>query len=204
MMHKILITSFLFCFLPIFGQDESSDLLLYKNVIEKSDSLFAIGKISEIDSKMVIDLAKKSDREYPSKYFQNSLQLFKDSKYNESAFLYYLGKMRTADFNNYGNGHFQPSTDDHVILEEGLIMYMTLDADNFVKILKMAKDFYQTNDYLYISKNKGYQKVKSPENYNELITEIENNKSKARQELSSQRDEMKKHVLEYLQYFKSK
>lgn len=204
MMHKILITSFLFCFLYIFGQDESSYLLLYKNVIEKSDSLLAIGKVSEMDSKMMMDLAKKSDREYPSRYFQNSLQLFKDSKYNESAFLYYLGKMRTADFNNSGNGHFQPSTDDNVTLEEGLIMYMALDADNFVKILKMAKEFYQNNDYLYISKNKGYQKVKNPGNYSELIAEIENNKSKAQQELSSQRNEMKKRVLEYLQYFQSK
>lgn len=203
-MHKIFITSLLFCSLYIFGQDESTELLLYKNVIEKSDSLFAIGKISEIDSKMVTNLAKKSDMEYPSKYFENSLQLFKDSKYNESAFLYYLGKMRTVDFNNYGNGHFQLSADENVTLEEGLFMYMALDADNFVKILKMVKDFYQTNDYLYISKNKGYQKVKSPGNYSELITEIEHNKPKAQQEFSTQRDEMKKRILEYLQYFKSK
>lgn len=144
MMHKIFITSLLFCSLYIFGQDESTELPLYKNVIENSDSLFAIGKISEIDSKMVTNLAKKSDMEYPSKYFENSLQLFKDSKYNESAFLYYLGKMRTVDFNNYSNGHFQLSADENVTLEEGLFMYMALDADNFVKILKMAKDFYHT------------------------------------------------------------
>lgn len=203
MMRKILITSFLFCFLYIFGQNENMDFLLYKNVLEKSDSLFAIGKISEIDSKMMMDLAKKSDKEYPLKYFENSFQLFKDSKYNESAFLYYLGKMRTTDFNNHGNGHFEPSTDDNVILEEGLFIYMALDADNFMKVLKMAKDFYRTNDYLYISKNKGYQKVNSPEIYSELITAIENNKSKVQQELSLQRDEMKKHILEYLQYIKS-
>lgn len=188
----------LLCFQNIFGQSEDDMLLMYKKMIEKSDSLKTIGKISEFDSKKIETIAKKLDKEYPIRYFEASRDYFKNSMYNESAFLYHLGKMRTADFNKNEEAYYEPTSDIGVFLEEGIFIYLATDIDNYNKILKMAVGFYNKNDYTFISKNKNYHKLINPTNYSEIIEVFETKRAESAQELKQARDEMTSKVYEYL------
>ncbi|GGG61371.1 hypothetical protein GCM10007332_24060 [Epilithonimonas arachidiradicis] len=186
----------------IYSQSDKEILLLYKNVIEKSDSLLAIGKIAQIDSKKVLSDARLADKEYPEKYFEKSMEYFKNHQYNESGFLYYLGKMRAEDLNNLGQEHYTTGSDYDTILEEGLFIYLSADADNYAKILQMAMDFYNENPYSYISKTKGYKKLKDPKKYSELIKMLQGDKTKIQTELNMQRDDMKNRITPYFQLLK--
>jgi len=199
MLRKIIITTLFLCNILIFSQSDKEVLLLYKNVIEKSDSLLAIGKIAQIDSKKVLSDAKLADKEYPEKYFKKSMEYFKNYQYNESGFLFYLGKMRTEDLNNLGHEHYNTGSEYETLLEEGIFMYLAVDADNYMKVLKMAQDYYNTNDYTYISKTKGYKKLKDPKNYSQMIKVLQEDKGKIQAELNGGREDMKNRIAPYFQ-----
>ncbi|MPT33221.1 MAG: hypothetical protein E2600_16480 [Chryseobacterium sp.] len=199
MNRKIFIASLFLCNILTFAQSDKEVLLLYKNVIEKSDSLLAIGKIAQIDSKKVLSDAKLADKEYPVKYFERSMEYFKKSMYNESGFLFYLGKMRTEDLNNLGQEHYNTGSEYETLLEEGIFMYLAVDADNYMKVLKMAQDYYNTNDYTYISKTKGYKKLKDPKNYSRMIKVLQEDKGKIQAELNGNREDMKNRIAPYFQ-----
>ncbi|MFC4685712.1 hypothetical protein ACFO4P_02055 [Epilithonimonas pallida] len=186
----------------IFSQSDKEVLLLYKNVIEKSDSLLAVGKIAQIDSKKVLSDAKLADKEYPVKYFEKSMEYFRNHQYNESGFLFYLGKMRTEDLNNLGQEHYTTGSEYDTLLEEGLFIYLAVDADNYAKVLKMTQDYYENNDYTYISKTKGYKKLKDPKNYSQMIKALQEDKGKIQAELNAEREEMKKRITPYFQMLK--
>lgn len=196
----LLINLFLFCFQIIFAQseDDSDYLLMYKTMIEKSDSLKSIGKLSEFKVKNIEEIAKNLDKNDPSNYFETSYHYFKDSKYNESAFLFHLGKMRTEDYNKSGKGYYEPRGDIGMILEEGIFMYLATDIDNYKKILKMAVDFYNKNEYTFISKTKNYHKLINPTNYTEIIDTFQNNRKESEQDLKKGREEMTSKIYEYL------
>jgi len=199
MLRKIIITTLFLFNILIFGQNDKEVLLLYKNVIEKSDSLLAIGKIAQIDSKKVLSDAKLADKEYPEKYFKKSMEYFKKYQYNESGFLFYLGKMRTEDLNSLGQEHYSTGSEYETLLEEGIFMYLAVDADNYMKVLKMAQDYYNTNDYTYISKIKGYKKLKDPKNYSQMIKVLQEDKGKIQAELNRDREDMKNRIAPYFQ-----
>lgn len=186
----------------IFSQSDKEVLLLYKNVIEKSDSLLAVGKIAQIDSKKVLSDAKLADKEYPVKYFEKSMEYFRNHQYNESGFLFHLGKMRTEDLNNLGQEHYTNGSEYDTLLEEGLFIYLAVDADNYAKVLKMTQDYYENNDYTYISKTKGYKKLKDPKNYSQMIKTLQEDKGKIQAELNAEREEMKKRITPYFQMLK--
>ncbi len=203
MIHKIAILILSLMNIMIFSQNDKDVLLLYKSVIEKSDSLSAIGKISQIDSKKVLSDAKSADKEYPESYFKKSMEYFRNCGYNESAFLFYLGKMRAEDLNHSGGKeYYNPSEEYQVYLEEGLFIYLSADAANYAQILKMALEYYLNNPYSYISKTKGYQKLKDPKNYSQLIKVLEGEKTKVQAELNAQRDEMISRIEPYFQMLK--
>lgn len=183
----------------IFSQSDKDALLLYKNVIEKSDSLLAIGKIAQIDSKKVLADAQLADKAYPDLYFKKSMEHFENHRYNESGFLFYLGKMRTEDLNNLGQEHYNLSSEYEVLLEEGLFMYLALDKDNYAKVLKMAKDHYDTRDYTYISKTKGYKKLADPKDYSKMIKALQEDNGKIQAELNAEREDMKNRIIPYFQ-----
>ncbi|SMP91690.1 hypothetical protein SAMN05421679_103213 [Epilithonimonas pallida] len=202
-MNRKIIVPILFLFnIMIFSQSDKEVLLLYKNVIEKSDSLLAVGKIAQIDSKKVLSDAKLADKEYPVKYFEKSMEYFRNHQYNESGFLFYLGKMRTEDLNNLGQEHYTTGSEYDTLLEEGLFIYLAVDADNYAKVLKMTQDYYENNDYTYISKTKGYKKLKDPKNYSQMIKALQEDKGKIQAELNAEREEMKKRITPYFQMLK--
>ncbi|MPS73969.1 MAG: hypothetical protein E2590_12615 [Chryseobacterium sp.] len=203
MIRKTFIATLFLCNILTFAQSDKDVLLLYKNVLEKSDSLSSIGKISQIDSKNVLADAKSADKEYPEKYFKKSMEYFRNFGYNESAFLFYLGKMRTEDLNQSGGKeHYNLSEEYQVYLEEGLFIYLAKDAGNYARVLKMAKDHYDANDYSYISKTKGYKKLKDPNNYSQMIKALKEDKGKIQAELNAEREEMKNRIMPYFQMLK--
>lgn len=199
MVRKISVALLVLLYSMIYSQSDQEMVLLYKNVIEKSDSLLTIGKISQIDLKKVLADAKLADKAYPELYFKKSTAYFKNSQYNESGFLFYLGKMRAEDLNHLGKEHYTTGSEYDTVLEEGLFIYLSADAENYAKILKLATDYYNENPYNYISHSKGYQKLKDPKNYSQLIKVLEGEKTKVQAELNAQRDDMKNRITPYFQ-----
>lgn len=74
-----------------FGQIEQ--LQLYKNFYETADSLNKIGHKFAVDNLTFQD-ARQLDKEHLDKYFEKASKLFKNSKYDNAAFIYYLGVFR--------------------------------------------------------------------------------------------------------------
>jgi hypothetical protein len=66
----------------------------------------------------------------------------------------------------------------------------------------MTQDYYENNDYTYISKTKGYKKLKDPKNYSQMIKALQEDKGKIQAELNAEREEMKKRITPYFQMLK--
>ena len=86
----ILITFLLFSWTS-FGQIEQ--LQIYKSLYLTADSLNKIGQPFAVDS-LTFQYAKQLDKDHPAKYFEKAGELFKNSKYSDAAFIYYLGLLR--------------------------------------------------------------------------------------------------------------
>lgn len=182
----------------VFSQSESDSIIIqsYQNVVVKSDSLFKIGKIADFNKKEVIGLSKKMDKQYPLEYLNQSFKYLKEGKYNESAFLYFLAKMRVKDFEANGNGMFKRGKDsyDNFVYEGGaskydneineiVVIYLSKDINNYKNILKEATDYYDKNSHAYFKGNNNYKKVKDPMKYKQLISEFEKDPKKVSEEL---------------------
>lgn len=178
-----------------FAQDEFDIIRDHKKALVKSDSLLANGNISEINLNELITVTKKLDNEHPSGYIEQALKYFKESKFNESGFLYNLAKIRLVDWNknNVGaNYHF--SGDQKVHLEEGVFLYLAADIDNYKKVFELALNYYRENEYLYISKKPGYHQAEIPTEYKEMLKEFNKNRETVKQGLFETREDMRKKV----------
>lgn len=181
-----------------FAQDEFDVIRDYKKALVKSDSLLANGNISEINLEELLSATKKLDNQHPSGYIDQAIKYFKESKFNESGFLYNLIKMRLVDWNKNNVGaYYDFLGDQKVYLEEGVFLYLASDVDNYKKVLQLAINYYKENDYLYISKKPGYHKAKIDEDFNEMIKEFNENRETVKQGLFETREDMRKKVEGY-------
>lgn len=181
-----------------FAQDEFDVIRNYKKALVKSDSLLAHGNISEINVEELIMVTKKLDNQHPSGYVEQALNYFKESKFNESGFLYHLTKMRLVDWNkNNTNAYYDFYGDEKVELEEGVFLYLSADIDNYKKVLQLAINYYKENEYLYISKKPGYHKAEIDVKYKEMLQEFDENRETVKQGLFETREDMRKNVEGY-------
>ncbi len=164
---------------------------LYKSIFKTADSLKTNGKILDIDNS-IYDVAKELDSQHPQKFFEKTAEYLAQSKFNEAAFLYYVGIMRYRYY-NLTNPNYQDSGDGALLsslkyaIGEPVNMYLKIDIDNFISILKKATKYYEDNDYSFQSKIKNIEKYTAQEkSYLELITELESNKKKYSDEWNSQ------------------
>ena len=185
----------LFMSQPGFAQDEFDIIREYKKALVKSDSLLANGNISEINLEELITETKKRDNQHPSGYIEQAVKYFKQSKFNESGFLYNLAKIRLVDWNkNNVSAHYDFSSDQKVHLEEGVFLYLASDIDNYKKVLKLALNYYRENEYLYISKKPGYHQAEIATEYKEMLKEFDKNRETVKQGLFETREDMRKKV----------
>jgi uncharacterized membrane protein len=71
-----------------FGQMEQ--LQVYTNLYRSADSLNRSGQVYSLGS-AIAQRVVSLDAERPAKYFETIGELMKESKFNDAAFLYYLG-----------------------------------------------------------------------------------------------------------------
>ena len=169
---------------------------LYKSIFKTADSLKNSGKILVIDN-TIYQVAKELDKQHPQKFFEKSAEYLAQSKFNEASFLYYVGLMRYRYY-NLTNPNYQDSNDGALLgslkyaIGEPVNMYLKIDIDNFISILKKATNYYSENDYLFQSKSKDIEKYMAQnKSYLELITELESNKQKYSDEWNSQMKKFK-------------
>jgi hypothetical protein len=179
-----------------YGQDE---LKLYKNIYTTADSLIKSGQIKDIDS-TIFRTANNLDKGHPSNFFVTAGELLSESKFNEASFIYYLGLLRYRYFNSV-NPDFQASEDGALlasmkyVMGEPINMYLKTDVENFVSIINLSVDYYESNDFLFYSKMKSEQKfTKQAEGYKELVIELDTNKKKYSTQWNEEKDQMKKNI----------
>ncbi len=179
-----------------FGQEE---LVAKKNIWRIADSLNALGKINRFDT-TVCKVAESLNSCHPVGYFSAAAKLMKESKFNEAAFLYYLGVMRYRYFNSV-NPEYQASGDGALFgamknLMGNLInMYQRVNVDNFISVLKRATNYTAENDYKYFSRDKNIEKYNDvTQHWNTFIIDFEVNKEKYSEQWKMERIEYEKSI----------
>ena len=194
-MTKTLLTSISFIIVSLTSSGQIEQLQLYKKLYQTTDSLNKIGLPFAIDS-LTFQNAKQLDKEHPAKYFEKAGELLKNSRYNDAAFIYYLGLLRYRFYNTV-NPKYQASSDGALVASlqyvfgEPINLYLKTNIDNFKSALQFASDYYAKNDYTFFSKNENLEKYnKLIDSYSGLIKDLETNRSKYQKEWDVEKKSM--------------
>lgn len=208
-MRKLILFLFTTIFVSTFsfGQNE---LELYKRIYRTADSLKAIGQISAIDTTLLFTNAKMLDNIHPSGFFETSGEFLTQSKFNEAAFVYYLGLMRFRYYNS-ANQDYQASGDGALlgslkyVFGEPINMYLRTDIDNFIFIIRITVSYYSNNDFKFFSKDKNEEKFNAQiKSYNDLLIELETDKEKYMEEWAKERKTMEEDIDKMIEEQKNK
>jgi hypothetical protein len=198
-MRKLILFLFTTIFVSTysFGQNE---LELYKRIYKTADSLKSIGQISSIDTTSLFTKAKMLDKKHPIDFFEASGKFLTKSKFNEAAFMYYLGLMRFRYYNSV-NPDYQASGDGAILLSlkyvlgEPINRYLHTDFDNFIFIIRLTVSYYSHNDFKFFSKDKYEEKFNDQiKSYNDQLLEVEANKEKYKEQWASERKTMQENI----------
>jgi cell division FtsZ-interacting protein ZapD len=180
-----------------FGQNE---LELYKRIYKTADSLKAIEQISAIDTAALFTKAKLLDKKHPSGFFETSGEFLTQSKFNEAAFVYYLGLMRFRYYNS-ANPDYQASGDGALlgslkyVFGEPVNMYLRTDIDNFIFIIRQTVSYYSKNDFNFFSKDKNEEMFNAQiKSYDDLLVELETNKEKYKEQWATEKRTMEENI----------
>jgi hypothetical protein len=167
----------------------------YKNLYKTADSLNKSGQLFAVDSS-TIQKAKLLDKQHPAKYFEAAGELFKNAKYNDASFVYYLGILRYRYYNS-ANPKYQASDDGALaaslqyVLGESINLFLKTNIDHFLSALKFASDFYSKNDYIFFSKTKNLTKYNQIiDGFSGLIKDLEVNRAKYEKEWDEEKQTM--------------
>ncbi|MCE3076009.1 hypothetical protein [Chryseobacterium gwangjuense] len=195
-MKKNLILLLFFAFSNIINA-QNEEINLFKNILKKGDSISK----TKIDTIQIFKIANNLDKKHPSQYFEEMANYLSIEKYNEAAFLFYLGQMRYKYYNS-ANPKYQPGNDGallaslKMVLGEPINLYARINADNFINILALTKMYYKNKDYKFYPKKKEEEKYDVQiKNVDELIKTIENEKPDLEE---NWKEERKKYIELYL------
>ena len=176
-MKKILLFLSIFTILNLLTA-QNQELNLFKNILQKGDSISKI----EMDTIQLFKVVNKLDKKHPAQYFDEMANYLNEEKFNEAAFLFYLGRMRYKYY-NAANPKYQASNDGallaslSMVLGEPINLYCRINPDNYVSILLLTREYFKNNDYKFYSKKKNEIKYNDQINsVNKLIETIENEK----------------------------
>lgn len=157
-----------------------------------ADSLNAVGKISQFDT-TIYKIADSLNNCHPIGYFNVAAELLNQSKFNEAAFLYYLGNLRFRYYNSV-NPDYQPSGDGALfaslksVMGDPINIYQRINIDNFISVLKRVTKYTSENDYKFYSRDKNIEKYNNIiEKWNNQIIDMETNKEKYSAEWNNDR-----------------
>ena len=180
-----------------YGQNE---IELYKRIYKTADSLKAIGKNTTIDTVSLYKKINDLDKKNPTVFFEATGNYLTASKFNEAAFIYYLGVMRFRYYNSV-NPDYKASGDGALlnslqyVMGEPINMYLKTDIDNFIAIIKLTVSYYENNDFTFFSREKNIEKYNAQiKSYNNLISELEEKKEIYREQWDTESKTMKDNI----------
>jgi hypothetical protein len=185
--------TFLFIGAICFGQIE--ELKMYKQLYATADSLNNTGRPFSIDS-LTIKKVQLIDNQHPVFYFKEVGELWEGSKYDDAAFVYYLGLMRYRYYNSV-NPEYQSSGDGALAASlnyefgEMVNLYLKTNTDNFKSALQLSSQYFAENDYIFYSRKKDPKKYdKQIESCSLLIKNLEANRTKYQKQWSDERKKL--------------
>ncbi len=162
-----------------FGQNKELERL--KKLNKTLDSLSKLERPFSIDSTTTTNV-RQLDKGHPSKYFYAAMDILNSNKYNDAAFLFYLGTLRYK-FYNLANPDYQASEDGAYeasllnLIGEAINIYLKTNIDNYISALKFTIDYYQKNDFFFFSKHNNKEKHEQIANkFLNTISDLESNK----------------------------
>jgi hypothetical protein len=177
----------------LFGQLQQ--MQVYTNLYRTADSLNNVGRLYAADNSILKEV-NRLDRKHPEKYFEAIGDCMKQGRFDDAAFLYYLGILRYRYYNR-ANPRYQASGDGALLasfeyMAGGPInLYVRTNIDNFVAILKASSGYFAQHDYPF------YPRAKSPANYDSaatiysiLINDIQTNREKYQKQWDEQRNQL--------------
>jgi hypothetical protein len=199
-MYKIWI---LFCIMTFPGiadaQTDSTNPGAFKFFVDlyaKGDAL----KRSETGqiSKHVEEVAKQMETEHPNVLFQKAGELVQESKWNDAAFIFYLGKLRLryleSNRADYADSHKDMAFRAFMYHPgEPIRLYLQTNTGNYILILEKVLQHYRENDSSFNPRtnySERYNEV--ADNFAEEIRMLRNNKKKYARQFAKERKEMEK------------
>ena len=148
------------------GQTETNQDygMLYKS----ADSLNKLGKAFTLDFTLPFTL-KKLDKQLPSDYFAEAIQLFQANNFEEASVVYHIGVLRHKYYCSV-NPDYAPNYDWQVAESmqatygKKIILFLKTNIDRYISVINFATDYCQKNDYLLSPKQNNIEKYNSPIN----------------------------------------
>lgn len=181
-----------------YSQDKEQDPKdnIYYKLYNSADSLKIPGKIGKINP-ATYRIADSLDALHPTAYYEKAADYLGKSKFNDAAFLYFVGNSRYKYFNSV-NPDYQASGDGALktalgaMLGEPIGMYLKTNIDNFISILKSSAEYYSVNNFKYYSKEKDVEKFELvSNNLLKQISDLQKNRKKYEKEWRKETEEMK-------------
>ena len=141
---------------------------IYKELYQQADLLKTKKMIGVLDPN-IYKVADSLSKMHPTGFFKSSSQYFGLRKFNEAAFLYYLGYFRYKYYNS-SNPNYKPTGDGALassllsVLGEPIKMYLHANIENFISLLNSTNEYLKTHDYPF------YPKERNIEKYNLQLT----------------------------------
>ena len=174
---------------------EDKALNFYKSLYKAADSLTTSGNAGKIAIE-TYKVADSLDALHPLYYFEKAMNYLSKSKFNDAAFLYFVGASRFAYFNSV-NPNYEAGGDGALntslisIMAEPMGMYLNGNIDNYMLILKACQKYCTENDYKFYSKNKDIDKYnRQITNFSKQLSDLAANKQKYLKEWKKQRKEI--------------
>ena len=159
---------------------------IFKKVFNTADSLKALGIISQMDT-AVYTAAGYLDQINPLEFFGVAVRLFEIEKYNESAFLLYLGRMRLNLYVSAGSPTrsqkklLGSAENEHAVemmmLAAELYIYFGADVNNAISVLQASINYHLNHDVAAYPRELNEEKyVKETIPFNNEIARMDANK----------------------------
>lgn len=141
---------------------------IYKELYQQADLIKSNKMIGVLDNN-IYKVADSLSKMHPTGFFKSSSQYLGLRKFNEAAFLYYLGYFR-YNYYNSSNPNYKPTGDGALassllsVLGEPIKMYLHANIENFISLLNSTNEYLKTHDYPF------YPKERNIEKYNLQLT----------------------------------
>lgn len=167
-----------------------------------ADSMDRIDSIHKIDP-IAFKIADSLSATHPSSYFHSATSLMSDGKYDEAAFVFYVGRYRYRYYNSI-NPNYKPGEDGALLasfgytLGEPIGLYLMTNVANYISVLTQVKSYLEKNDYAFAPKGKDTAKFdKQITTISNTIADLQTNRATYSEQWKTDRANLIEGLLEY-------